>query len=230
MNKNNYNLLNKYLIAGHSIINVNNYRETRLPPNVWLVMHSACGRSFHINQNFHKVLHNKNNLKSYLTQKQTKLYGPGDFIPNQLITMTRLSRDKLLHGLFTLPLPENIVTTKTVHTARKQSLLYRKGVYSFRLSTLLKKPGIYIGMFCRTIPGLSVKTSTYKMYLPETNTPFLSFNKSQLNNYSSHSRTLNVFKKASRLVPTRTAPFIRKVPTVRFLKIKPKVTVRFKLK
>ena len=192
MNKNNYNLLNKYLIDGHSIIDVNNYRETRLPPNVWLVMHSACGRSFHINNEFHKVLHNKNNLKFYLSH--AKLYGPGDLIPNQLITMTRLSRDKLLHGLFTLPLPENVVTTKTAHTARKQSLLYRKGVYSFRLSTLLKKPGIYIGMFCRTIPGLSVKTPIYKMYLPETKTPFLTFNKSQLNNYSSH--TLNIFKKA----------------------------------
>ena len=79
-------------------------------------------------------------------------------------------------------------------------------------------------MFCRTIPGLSVKTPIYKMYLPETKTPFLTFNKSQLNNYSSH--TLNIFKKASRLVPTKTAPFIRKVPTVFFRK--PKLKVKFK--
>ena len=60
---NNYNLINKYLIAGHSSIDVNNYREMRLPPNVWLVMHSACGQTFNKNRNFHNILHNQNKLK-----------------------------------------------------------------------------------------------------------------------------------------------------------------------
>ena len=106
--------------------------------------------------------------------------------------MTRASKEKLLHGLFTLPLTENVVTTKSIHTSRKQSILYRKGDYHFRLSTLLKVPGIYIGMFCRTITG--------------TNS--------------------NVSKRASSLVPTRTAPFVRKVPTV-YLR-RPTIRVKFK--
>ena len=189
---NNYNLLNKYLIAGHSSIDVNNYREMRLPPNVWLVMHSACGETFNKNHNFHNILHNQNKLKDYL--HNTMLFGPGDLVPNQIITMTRRTKEKLLHGLYTLPLPKNVVTTNSVHTARTQSLLYRKGEYHFRLSTLLKIPGIYIGMFCRTITG--------------TNS--------------------NVSRRASSLVPTKTPPFKRKVPTV-YLR-RPKPTIRFKFK
>ena len=191
MNKNNYNLINKYLIAGHSTINVNNYTEMRLRPNVWLVMHSACGETFNKNLNFHNIFHNQNKLKHYLTH--VTLYGPGDLVPNQIITMKRASKEKLLHGLYTLPLSENVVTTKSAHVIRTKSLLYRKGGGNYRLSTLLKKPGIYIGMFCRTISGTKP----------------------------------NVIRRASSLVPTQTAPFKRKVPTVYLRRPKPKLTVRF---
>jgi hypothetical protein len=199
---------NYYLIASHSSINRNVKRKI-MPPNTWYLPLAKCflpGKTSH-NKEYSTFFNRMNLVKRFVRNHPAGFFGPGDPYQDVTIsaqpTVSRM-RNKLVHGVIKLPIPTGS------NLSNKNKLNERKSLYKYQLQNLSvanrkkygqvrlsqvfnRRPGVYIGDFCRVANGILYYPKTGKTVLGSgTNVRMVNINRNMNAFIRHHSKRYNL--------------------------------------
>lgn len=171
----------RYVVLGHSSISKNNTNKI-VPEKVHLVFLGQCGHSYSRNHVHGPIFKNSSKTTNFLHSKNVNFYEPGAHYRNQVIEMPRLNLEKLMHGIYRLPvniLRKNLPkrNNKWNPTRPRNGSNLSKGREEAPLSNILnniskKGGGTVIGVFCRGYGNVTrsnvtngpVKSSNWKRH------------------------------------------------------------------
>jgi hypothetical protein len=147
-------------VSAHSVI-PRNVGHFEVPANTYIIPLAKRCHSMKATNNNDSLFKNPSALKNLL-RSNVPIYGPGMFLQNVplfLKNSAKGGRPRHVMGVLPLPIAESV---SMAHMNNKVNYRFVPGLYNGNfsmLSNLVKKggAGIYIGSYCRSIPGLKFK-------------------------------------------------------------------------
>jgi hypothetical protein len=159
----------RYVVLGHSVISKNNTNKT-VPEKVHLVFLGQCGHSYSRDHVHGPIFKSRSRTTNFLHSKNVNFYEPGAHYRNQVIEMPRLNREKLMHGIYKLPvnmLRKNLPKRRNAwfNTRPRNGSNLSGGQEEKALSNILnniskKGGGTVIGVFCRGLGNVTKSNVT----------------------------------------------------------------------
>ena len=148
----------RYVVLGHSAIKTTDTNKT-VPEKVHLVFLGQCGHSYSKDHLHGPIFKSRSRTSNFLHSKNVNFYEPGAQYRNQVVEMPRFNREKLMHGIYKLPvnmLRKNLPKRRNAwfNTRPRNGSNLSGGQEEKALSNILnniskKGGGTVIGVFCR---------------------------------------------------------------------------------